>query len=87
MLLSELFPNTIRARASSIGSFSNWLANAGFTFLFPVIVAAYPQNMGLGWTFIFYSISTIIAYFFYKKYLVETSGKTLEEMNNNVIVH
>ena len=87
VLLSELFPNTIRARASSIGSFSNWLANAGFTFLFPVIVAAYPQNMGLGWTFIFYSISTIIAYFFYKKYLVETSGKTLEEMNNNVIVH
>lgn len=81
VLLSELFPNTIRARASSIGSFSNWLANAAFSFLFPVIVAAYPQNLGLGYTFIFYSISTIIAYFFYKKYLVETSGKTLEEMN------
>lgn len=81
VLLSELFPNTIRARASSIGSFSNWLANAAFTFLFPVIVAAYPQNLGLGYTFIFYSISTIIAYFFYKKYLVETNGKTLEQMN------
>ena len=81
VLLSELFPNAIRARASSIGSFSNWLANAAFSFLFPVIVAAYPQNLGLGYTFIFYSISTIIAYFFYKKYLVETNGKTLEQMN------
>jgi len=81
VLLSELFPNAIRARASSIGSFSNWLANAAFSFSFPVIVAAYPQNLGLGYTFIFYSISTIIAYFFYKKYLVETNGKTLEQMN------
>ena len=82
VLLSELFPNTIRARASSIGSFTNWLTNAGFSFLFPVIVAAFPQNIGLGYTFIFYSISTFMAYFFYKKYLVETKGKTLEEMNN-----
>ena len=85
VLLSELFPNTIRARASSIGSFSNWLANAAFTFLFPVVVAAYPQNIGLGYTFIFYSLSTLIAYFFYKKYLVETNGKTLEEMDHIVI--
>jgi MFS family permease len=87
VLLSELFPNTIRARASSIGSFSNWLANAAFTFLFPVVVAAYPQNIGLGYTFIFYSISTLIAYFFYKKYLVETNGKTLEEMDHIIISH
>jgi sugar porter (SP) family MFS transporter len=87
VLLSELFPNTIRARASSIGSFSNWLSNAAFSFLFPVVVAAYPQNTGLGYTFIFYSISTLFAYFFYKKYLVETRGRTLEEMNNVIIHH
>jgi sugar porter (SP) family MFS transporter len=80
VLLSELFPNTIRARASSIGSFSNWMSNAAFSFLFPVVAAAFPQNTGLGYTFIFYSISTLVAYFFYKKYLVETSGRTLEEM-------
>ena len=86
VLLSELFPNTIRARACSIGSFTSWVANAGFSFLFPVIVATWPQNIGLGYSFIFYSAGTFIAFFFYKKYLVETSGRTLEEMNH-VMIH
>jgi MFS family permease len=87
VLLAELFPNTIRARASSIGSFSNWLFNAIAAFLFPVVVAAFPGNIGLGYTFIFYSITTLIAFFFYKRYLVETKGRTLEEMNNMGLHH
>lgn len=87
VLLSELFPNSIRARASSVSSFSNWLLNSTTSFLFPVIVAAFPESIGLGYSFIFYGFSTLIAYFFYKKYLIETKGKTLEEMNNNIIIH
>lgn len=87
VLLSELFPNTIRARACSISSFSNWLVNSAFAFLFPIVVAAFPERIGLGYTFIFYGISTSIAYFFYKKYLVETKGKTLEKMDHAIIHH
>ena len=87
VLLAELFPNTIRARASSIGSFTNWIVNAAFSFLFPVVVATWPKNVGLGYSFIFYSSATFIAYFFYKRYLVETKGKTLESMNIGIIHH
>jgi sugar porter (SP) family MFS transporter len=87
VLLAELFPNTIRAQACSIGSFTNWIVNAGFAFLFPVVVAIWPQNIGLGYSFIFYSAATFIAFFFYKKYLVETSGRTLEEMDHVMIHH
>ncbi len=87
VLLAEIFPNTIRARACSIGSFTNWIVNAGFAFLFPVVVATWPNNTGLGYSFIFYSVSTFIAFFFYKKFLVETSGKALEEMDHIVISH
>ena len=87
VLLSELFPNAIRARAVSVSSFSNWLVNSASAFLFPVIVASFPGSIGLGYSFIFYGISTIIAYFFYKKYLVETRGKTLEEMGDVAIHH
>jgi len=87
VLISELFPNSIRARACSVSSFSNWVVNSASAFLFPVILAAFPERIGLGYSFIFYGITTIIAYFFYKKYLVETRGKTLEEMNNVVINH
>lgn len=87
VLLSELFPNAIRARACSVSSFSNWLVNSASAFLFPVILAAFPESIGLGYSFIFYGITTLIAYFFYKKYLVETKGKTLEEMNQNIVHH
>jgi len=87
VLLSELFPNAIRARAVSVSSFSNWLVNSASAFLFPVILAAFPANIGLGYSFVFYGIATIIAYFFYKKFLVETSGKTLEEMGEVTIHH
>jgi len=87
VLLSELFPNAIRARAVSVSSFSNWLVNSASAFLFPVILAAFPSNIGLGYSFVFYGIATIIAYFFYKKFLVETRGKTLEEMSDVAIYH
>ncbi|MCY1719384.1 sugar porter family MFS transporter [Prolixibacteraceae bacterium Z1-6] len=87
VLISELFPNSIRARACSVSSFSNWLVNSASSFLFPIVLAAFPERIGLGYSFIFYGITTIIAYFFYKRYLVETRGKTLEEMNNVVISH
>ena len=85
VLLAELFPNKIRARAFSVSSFSNWLVNAASAFLFPVILTAFPESIGLGYSFIFYGITTLIAYFFYKKYLLETKGKTLEEMNQNIV--
>ena len=87
VLLAELFPNTIRARACSISSFSNWLANAFFAFLFPVILSAFPSRTGLGYSFVFYAFSTLLAYFFYKRYLIETKGKTLEEIDSSLINH
>ena len=87
VLLAELFPNNIRARACSVSSFSNWLTNAISAFLFPVVVTAFPGGTGLGYTFIFYGFTTLIAYFFYRKFMVETSGKTLEEMNLIAIRH
>lgn len=87
VLLSELFPNTIRARACSISSFSNWVVNSASAFLFPIVLAAFPENIGLGSSFIFYGITTLVAYFFYRKYLLETKGKTLEEMDQNIIIH
>jgi MFS family permease len=85
VLLSELFPNNIRARASSIGSFTNWVFNALISFLFPVVIGLFgasqggPQT-GVGYVFAFYSLVTFISFFFYGKYLVETKGKSLEEL-------
>jgi len=90
VLLSEMFPNNIRARASSIGSFTNWIFNAALSFLFPVVIgffgaSAEGNKTGLGFVFAFYSIVTLISFFFYRKYLVETKGKSLEQLEMLVL--
>ncbi len=83
VLLSEMFPNNIRARASSIGSFSHWFFNALTSFLFPVAAGI----IGIGYIFVFYSLATLISLIFFKKFLVETKGKSLEELEKIVLIH
>ena len=80
VLLSEMFPNVIRARGSSIGSFSHWGFNALTGFLFPTVAALFTDGKGIGYIFLFYAVVTLFSFFFFKKYLVETKGKRLEEM-------
>jgi sugar porter (SP) family MFS transporter len=81
VILSEMFPNNIRARAASIGSFSVWSFNAVTTFLFPIAAGKF----GIGYIFIFYSFSTAISLLFFIKYLMETKGKSLEELEKVVL--
>jgi sugar porter (SP) family MFS transporter len=81
VILSEMFPNNIRARASSIGSFSHWLFNAATSFLFPVVSAW----IGIGPVFVFYAIATLASFFFFKRFLVETKGRTLEELEKIMV--
>ena len=78
VLLSEIFPNDIRARGASIGSFSHWFFNGLTTFLFPVVVGIIGAGKGISYIFIFYAIMTFLSYFIFRKYLFEMSGKSLE---------
>ncbi len=78
VLLAEMFPNSIRGRGTSIGSFSHWFFNALMAFIFPISVKAF----GVGYVFAFYALTTLISYFFFKKFLHETKEKSLEELEN-----
>ena len=81
VILSEMFPNNIRARGTSIGSFSHWVFNALISFLFPIALA----QIGVGPVFVFYTIATVISFFFFWKFLVETKGKSLEEIEKETL--
>jgi len=81
VLLSEMFPNNIRARGSAIGSFSHWFFNAVLTFLFPVIAA----SIGTGYVFMFYTVATLVSFFFFRRFLFETKGRSLEELEKVVL--
>lgn len=83
VLFSEMFPNNIRARGVSISSFSNWTANALTIFLFPIIARTFTN--GIGYLFAFYALATFISFFVFKKYIVETKGKTLEALEKEVL--
>ena len=76
VILSEMFPNNIRARGSAIGSFSHWFFNSLISWLFPIAVA----SIGAGYAFLFFFVATILSLIFYRFALVETKGKSLEEL-------
>jgi sugar porter (SP) family MFS transporter len=76
VILSEMFPTSIRARGMAIGTFSHWIFNFIISLLFPVTVAKF----GVGWVFSFFFAATTLSFFFYKFALIETKGKSLEEI-------
>lgn len=85
VLLSEMFPNNIRARGASAGSFSHWVFYTLLLLVFPVIQASFPDNRGIGFVFAFFALVTFGSYFFFRRFIVETRGKSLEELEKDVI--
>lgn len=90
VLLSEMFPNVIRARGASMGSFANWMVSATLNFLFPVVIGLFgttlvAQQMGMSYAFIFLAVVTLLGFFYLKKNLIETKGKTLEKIEKEVL--
>jgi sugar porter (SP) family MFS transporter len=81
VMLSEMFPTDIRAMGSAIGSFSHWFFNAIITFIFPIAL----RSVGGGYAFLFFTVATIISLIFYKYALIETKGKSLEEIERIVL--
>jgi sugar porter (SP) family MFS transporter len=81
VILSEMFPNTVRSRGTAIGSFSHWIFNFAIALLFPVI----SSKIGVGPVFIFFTVATFLSLFFYKFVLVETKGKSLEEIETMML--
>ncbi|MBW8324247.1 MAG: sugar porter family MFS transporter [Prolixibacteraceae bacterium] len=90
VLLAEMFPNIIRSRGASLGSFSNWVVSASLNFLFPIVVGFFgttqtAQQMGMGFAFLFLAIVTFLGFIYLKKNIIETKGKTLEQIEKEVL--
>jgi len=81
VVLSEIFPNRIRGAAMSIAALAHWVGNFSLTFTFPSI------KENLGWANNFWLYGLICAAGFLVIYLIlpETKGKTLEEIELQVV--
>lgn len=76
VVLSEIYPVSVRGRAMGIATFANWLCNYLVALLFLDLV----QGLGTGGAFLVFTSMSLLALFFVYKGLPETKGKTFEEI-------
>ncbi|MDA3853774.1 MAG: D-xylose transporter XylE [Bacteroidales bacterium] len=82
VLLSEIFPNKIRSQAMAIAVATQWISNWLVSTTFPMMndSSFLIEKFHNGFAFWIYGVMSIIAAVFIWKYVPETKGKTLEEM-------
>jgi len=77
--LSEVFPNVVRAKGQSLGSFTHWIMNFAISLVFPVLAArsgAVP--------FAFFSAMTLVQALVVWRVYPETAGVSLEAMQKKL---
>lgn len=83
VLISEIFPNRIRGKASSIAIVCLWLAYFVLVFTFPVLA----EYLGTDGPFYLYAVICFAGFLFVKTKVKETKGQTLEELEESFIGH
>jgi sugar porter (SP) family MFS transporter len=76
LLISEIFPLEVRGRGMSLATVSNWGSNFVVTLVFPGVVAA----LGSATAFLIFALLSLGALAFTYKYVPETKGRSLEEI-------
>lgn len=79
VLTPEIFPNRVRGRAVSIATFANWSTNALSAQLFPW----YSAQLGMHSAFFTSAAICTVATLFFWKYVPETKGRSLEEIEKS----
>ncbi|SNQ42929.1 D-xylose transporter XylE [Cellulophaga lytica] len=84
VLLSEIFPNSIRGKALAVAVASQWIANYFVSWTFPMMDknSYLVEKFNHGFAYWVYGLMGVLAALFVWKFIPETKGKTLEEMND-----
>ncbi|MBT8253439.1 MAG: sugar porter family MFS transporter [Flavobacteriaceae bacterium] len=82
-LFSEIFPSKIKGIAISVVGFFNSLVSFSVTQVFPWELS----NLGPTTTFGIYALLSLCAVLFVYKFVIETKGKSLEEVEQLLIRH
>ena len=80
-LMSEVFPSKIKGIAISVVGFFNSLISFSVTQVFPWELS----NLGPTLTFAIYAVFSFCAIVFVYKFVIETKGKTLEEIERELV--
>ena len=73
----------MRAKGQTVGSFTHWIAAAVIAFTFPYLA----RQIGGGHIFLFFCFMMVLQLFFVWRWMPETKGQTLEQIEVNMITH
>jgi sugar porter (SP) family MFS transporter len=76
LLISEIFPLSVRGRGMSVATVANWGSNFAVTLVFPPLVAA----LGSATAFLAFAVLSAGALLFTWRMVPETRGRSLEEI-------
>lgn len=76
VMLGEMFPNQIRGSGLAVAGLFQWGTNFAITMTFPIMLA----SIGLAGAYGFYAACAAISVIFVAKYMYETKGRELEDM-------
>ena len=76
VMLSEMFPNSLRGSGLAVAGLAQWLANFAVSMTFPILLA----GIGLFGAYSLYGLSALISVFFVAYFVRETNGIELEDM-------
>ena len=76
VMLGEMFPNQIRGSGLAVAGLFQWGSNFVVIMTFPLLLA----GIGLAATYGLYTLAAIISVFFVLKFVYETKGRELEQM-------
>jgi SP family sugar:H+ symporter-like MFS transporter len=76
VMLGEMYPNQIRGSGLAVAGLAQWTSNFLVTMMFPTMLA----GIGLAGAYSFYFIGAVVSIFFVIKFVHETKGIELEDM-------
>ena len=82
VLLSEIFPNQIRGKAMAVAVAAQWIANYLVSWTFPILDdnPYLVEHFKHGFAYWIYGVMGILAALFMWKFVPETKGRSLEQM-------
>ena len=80
LLIAEIFPLAYRGRGMSVASMANWGSNLVVALFFPNLIVL----LTLGGAFTLFAVLTVVAFAFAWRFVPETSGRSLEEIESDM---
>ncbi len=81
VVISEIFPNRLRSKGMSVAVVILWIACTIVTIVFPVML----QKLNGGTTFLIFALICLINLLYVWRYVPETKGKSLEELEKVLV--